>query len=71
MAGTDEIYDLVVLNGTVVTAADIGTYDVAIKGGKISLLAPAGSLAGSAASRVIDAMGAYVMVSVIDTLTLG
>ena len=55
-------YDCIVLNGTVVTAADVGCCDVAIKDGKIMLLAPAGHLAQTSATRVIDAEGAYVMV---------
>lgn len=57
-----KMYDCIVLNGTVVTAADIACYDIAIKDGKIAMLAPALSLRGVAAKRVIDADGAYVMV---------
>lgn len=56
-------YDCVVLDGTVVTAADIGRYDIAIKDGKIALLAPALALKDAPAKRVINAEGAYVMVS--------
>ncbi|PNP61440.1 hypothetical protein FNYG_13835 [Fusarium nygamai] len=55
-----EAFDLVITNGVCVTASDIGAYDVAIKDGKISLLAPSGSLAGTDALRIIDAEGAYV-----------
>jgi N-acyl-D-aspartate/D-glutamate deacylase len=55
-------YDCIVLNGTVVTAADIARYDLAIKDGKIMLLAPTGHLTNTPATRVIDAEGAYVMV---------
>lgn len=55
-------YDLLVVNGTVVTAADVGRYDIAVKDGKIALLAPTGALAGASASRIIDAEGGYVMV---------
>lgn len=57
-----ESYDLLVVNGLVVTASDIGHYDIAIKGEKIALLAPKGSLTEIAAKRVIDAEGGYVMV---------
>lgn len=57
-----ESYDLLVINGLVVTASDIGHYDIAIKDEKIALLAPNGSLAELAAKRVIDAEGGYVMV---------
>lgn len=56
-------YDCLVLDGTVVTAADIGRYDIAIKDGKIALLAPALALKNAPAKRVINAEGAYVMVS--------
>ena len=55
-------YDLLIINGLVVTASDIGHYDVAIKNEKIALLAPTGSLAGIEADKVIDAEGGYVMV---------
>ena len=58
----DSALDCVVLDGMVVTAADVGRYDIAIKDGKIALLAPARSLATVKANRVIDAQGAYVMV---------
>ena len=57
-----EPYDLLVINGLVVTASDTGHYDIAIKHEKIALLASKGSLAGIAAKRVIDAEGGYVMV---------
>ena len=58
---TMESYDLLVVNGLVVTASDVGHYDIAIKGEKIALLAPNGSLTEIAAKRVIDAEGGYVM----------
>ena len=56
-------YDLLIINGIVVTASDIGAYDIAIKEEKIALLAPTGSLAGIEAKRVIDAEGGCVMVA--------
>lgn len=56
-------YDLLVINGLVVTAADTGHYDIAIKDEKIALLAPTGSLAEIDAKRTIDAEGGYVMVN--------
>lgn len=56
-----EPYNLLVINGLVVTAADVGHYDIAIKDEKIALLASKGSLAGITAERVIDAEGGYVM----------
>ena len=55
-------YDLLILNGLVVTASDIGHYDIAIKDEKIALLAARGSLAEIQAKKVIDAEGGYVMV---------
>ena len=55
-------YDLLILNGLVVTASDIGHYDIAIKDEKITLLAARGSLAAAEAKKVIDAEGGYVMV---------
>ncbi|PYH30302.1 hydantoinase/dihydropyrimidinase family protein [Aspergillus neoniger CBS 115656] len=59
-------FDCVVLDGIVVTAADVGRYDIGIKDGKIAILAPARSLAIARSSRVIDAEGAYVMPGGID-----
>lgn len=58
-----QIFDLVVTNGVCVTAADVAPLDIGIKGGKIVLLAPSGSLSNAKASRLIDAEGGYVMVS--------
>lgn len=55
-------FDLLVLNGPVVTASDTANYDIAVKNGKIVLLAPPGVLSKEKASRVIDAEGGYVMV---------
>ena len=55
-------FDLLILNGLVVTASDIGHYDIAIKDEKIVLLAARGSLAETQAEKVIDAEGGYVMV---------
>lgn len=57
-----ESYDLLVINGLVVTASDVAPYDIAIKDERIALLAPKGSLAEIAAKRVIDAEGGYIMV---------
>lgn len=55
-------YDLLIVNGLVVTSADTGHYDIAIKDEKIALLAPTGGLAGINAKRTLDAEGGYVMV---------
>jgi len=56
-------FDLLVVNGVVVTASDTASYDIAINDGKIALLAPRGLLSKTQAKRVIDAEGGYVMVS--------
>lgn len=56
-------YDLVITNGVCVTVADIAALDVAVKDGKISLLAPSGSLKHARTLELIDAEGGYVMVS--------
>jgi hypothetical protein len=55
-------YDLLVVNGLVVTTSDTAQYDIAIKDGKIALLAPQGSLSQESSIKVIDAKGGYVMV---------
>jgi len=55
-------FDLLVVNGLVVTASDLAHYDIAIKDGKIALLAPPGMLSKTGAKKVIDAEGGYVMV---------
>lgn len=57
------IYDLVITNGICVSASDIAALDIAIQNEKTVLLAPSGSLAGTSATRTIDAKGGYVMVS--------
>ncbi len=58
-----DYFDLVITNGVCVTASDVSPYDVAIKDEKVVLLAPSGSLANAPATRVIDAEGGYVTVS--------
>ena len=55
-------FDLLIINGLVVTASDTASYDIAIKNGRIALLAPPGVLTKGSAKRVIDAEGGYVMV---------
>ncbi|KAI1621858.1 putative allantoinase [Exophiala viscosa] len=58
--------DLLIVNGLVVTASDTANYDIAIKDGKVALLAPPGVLSTNSAKRVIDAEGGYVMPGGID-----
>lgn len=55
-------YDTIITNGVCVTATDIAPLDIAIKDGKIALLAPSGSLAQAKTNRIIDAEGGYVTV---------
>ena len=55
-------YDLIILNGTVVTDTETEEYDIAVKDGKISKVEPRGSLSGVKAKKAIDAQGGMVMV---------
>lgn len=58
-------YDLLVLNGLVVTHDKTEELDIAVKYGKIAELLPRGELKGAKAKKVIDAQGGMVMVSYI------
>ncbi|KAI1640243.1 D-hydantoinase [Biscogniauxia mediterranea] len=62
----DDDFDLVITKGLCVTAADIAPFDIAIKGEKIVLLAPSGSLEKARSKHTIDAEGGYVMPGGID-----
>jgi dihydropyrimidinase len=55
-------HDLIIRNGLVVTADEIGEYDIAIKDEKIARVVPKGELNGVSAKKEIDAKGGYVMV---------
>lgn len=55
-------YDLLVLNGIVVTDTEMGERDIAIKDEMIVQIVPRGMLSGSIARRTLDAKGGYVMV---------
>ena len=57
-----ENFDLLIVNGIVVTASDVAEYDIAIKDEKIALLAPCGVLSKACAKRIIDAEGGWVTV---------
>ncbi|KAH8655322.1 D-hydantoinase [Xylariales sp. PMI_506] len=61
-----DTYDLVITNGVCATATDVAPLDIAVKDGKIALLAPSGSLADAKATRTINAQGGYVMPGGID-----
>jgi len=56
-------YDLLILNGLVVTHEDTGEYDIAVKDGKIAKVVPRGALLEVYGTKTIDAQGGYVMVS--------
>ena len=55
-------YDLLVLNGLVVTADETGQFDIGVKNGKIAKVVPRGGLNGVTAKKTIDAEGGIVMV---------
>jgi dihydropyrimidinase len=55
-------FDLIIKNGLVATAADLGKYDIGVKDGKIAILAPSINPGDSPNARVIDAEGAFVTV---------
>ena len=58
-------FDLIIKNGVVVTAGDIGKYDVGVKDGKIAVLARSIRTEDSPNAKVIDAEGGFVTVSVL------
>ncbi|KAG0650610.1 Dihydropyrimidinase [Hyphodiscus hymeniophilus] len=59
-------YDLLVLNGLVVTDNETGEFDIAVKDGKIAEVVPRGSLKAHTASKTIDAEGGMVMPGGVD-----
>ena len=59
-------YDLIIVNGIVVTDTEIEAWDVAIKGEKIAKLTARGGLKDAKAMRTIDAEGGYVMPGGVD-----
>lgn len=59
-------YDLIIKNGTVVTASDTFEADIAVKGGKIAAL---GQALEGAAPKIVDAKGLYVLPGGIDVHT--
>ncbi|KAF2767315.1 D-hydantoinase [Teratosphaeria nubilosa] len=59
-------YDLVVINGVVVTDQEVGKADLAVKGGKIVGVGEPESFNQSKVTRIIDAEGAYITPGGID-----
>ena len=55
-------FDLIIKNGVIATAADVGKYDIGVKDGKIMTLAPSIDPADSPKAKLIDAEGAFVTV---------
>jgi dihydropyrimidinase len=55
-------FDLIIVGGLVVTAEEIGEFDIGIKDEKIAELAPRGGLSSKTSVKAIDAEGGYVMV---------
>ena len=55
-------YDLIVLNGLVVTDQETAEFDIAVKDGKIAKVVLRGGLNGKGAKKTIDAEGGVVMV---------
>ncbi|KAK3079223.1 hypothetical protein LTS18_005423, partial [Coniosporium uncinatum] len=60
-------YDLLIINGVVVTDSATKECDVAVKEEKIVALEPRGSFASAKASKIIDAEGGYVMPGGVDS----
>ena len=56
-------YDLLVLNGLVVTDQESGEFDIAIKDGMIAKVVPRGTLGDVKVRKTIDAEFGMVMVS--------
>ncbi|KAF2121246.1 D-hydantoinase [Lophiotrema nucula] len=59
-------YDLIIVNGVVVTDTDIAELDIAVKGEQIAKIVPKGQLKDAKAARTIDAEGGYVMPGGVD-----
>ena len=55
-------YDLLSINGIMVTDTEVGEYDIAVKDEKVTKIFKRGGLQGIKAIRTIDAEGGYVMV---------
>nr|OQO04092.1 hypothetical protein B0A51_18317 [Rachicladosporium sp. CCFEE 5018] len=59
-------YDLVIINGIVVTDEAISEVDIAIRGEQIASLGPRGSFSNNTIGRTIDAEGGYITPGGID-----
>lgn len=59
-------YDLIIVNGIVVSEIEVQEWDIAIKDEKISKVVPRGGLKDAKATRTIDAEGGFVMPGGVD-----
>lgn len=57
-----EGFDLLIVNGLVITDTETRELDIAVKDEKIAKLVPRGKLSNASAKQRIDAEGGYVMV---------
>lgn len=55
-------FDLIIVGGLVVTAEEIGEFDIGIRDEKIAEITARGGLSSKSATKTIDAKGGYVMV---------
>lgn len=55
-------YDLIIVNGVVVTDTEIRECDIAVKDEKVAKIVARGGLKDEKAVKTIDAEGGYVMV---------
>lgn len=60
-------FDLIIVGGLVVTAEEIGEFDIGIKDEKIAEITARGGLSSKFAAKTIDAKGGYVMVCISKT----
>lgn len=61
------MFDLIIRGDAVVTPQGVGSYDIAISGERIAAVAAPNSLPDTAAARVVDATGKFVIPGGIDT----
>lgn len=62
----NEVFDILILHGVVVTADEIKEADIAIRGEKIAAIGDRGSFKNAQANKTIDAEGGWVMPGGID-----
>ncbi|KAG9238327.1 hypothetical protein BJ875DRAFT_502095 [Amylocarpus encephaloides] len=60
------VYDLLILNGFVVTDKETGGFDIAVKDGKVAEVVARGSLESNETGKIVDAKGGMVMPGGVD-----